>query len=70
VNILTEKDRLKRRRAASRGHFGRFLHQERPDWVRKFRFAFETFPDLPEVTRALREIDRIRKGGDPGCDAT
>ncbi|MGE5285132.1 MAG: hypothetical protein ACM3OG_09195 [Actinomycetota bacterium] len=25
---------------------------------------------LPEGIRSLREIDRIRKRGDPGCDAT
>jgi 4-alpha-glucanotransferase len=39
--------------------------KERPNWVRKCRFAFETFRDLPEVIRALREIDRIRRGGSP-----
>jgi len=41
-----------------------------PDRVRKRRFGFETFRDPPEVTRALREIDRIRKRGDPDCDPT
>jgi 4-alpha-glucanotransferase len=43
---------------------------ERPNWVRKCRHPFEVFRDLPGVTRALREIDRIRKGGDPHCDTT
>ena len=43
---------------------------ERPNWVRKSRHSLEEFRDLPEVIRALREIDRIRKGGDPRCDTT
>ena len=43
---------------------------ERPNWVRKGRHSLEEFLALPEVTGALREIDRIRKGGDPQCDTT
>ncbi len=43
---------------------------ERPNWVRKSRHSLEEFRGLPEVIRALREIDRIRKGGDPRCDTT
>jgi len=43
---------------------------ERPNWVRKSRHALEAFRDEPGVVRALREIDRIRKGGAPHCDTT
>jgi 4-alpha-glucanotransferase len=43
---------------------------ERPNWVRKSRLSLEEFSELPGVNRALREIDRIRKGGDPHCDMT
>lgn len=43
---------------------------ERPNWVRKSRRSLEEFRDLPGVVRTLREIDRIRKGGDPHCDTT
>ena len=43
---------------------------ERPNWVRKSRHSLEELLALPGVTRALREIDRIRKGGDPRCDTT
>jgi 4-alpha-glucanotransferase len=43
---------------------------ERPNWVRKSRLSLEEFRDLPGVIRALREIDRFRKGGDPHCDTT
>ncbi len=43
---------------------------ERPNWVRKSRLPLEEFRGLPGVIRALREIDRIRKGGDPRCDTT
>jgi 4-alpha-glucanotransferase len=43
---------------------------ERLNWVRKSRHPLEEFRDLPGVVRTLREIDRIRKGGDPPCDTT
>ncbi|MGB7631032.1 MAG: 4-alpha-glucanotransferase, partial [Candidatus Deferrimicrobium sp.] len=43
---------------------------ERPNWVRKSRHSLEELLALPGVIRALREIDRIRKGGDPRCDTT
>ena len=43
---------------------------ERPNWVRKSRHSLEEFRDDPGVVRALREVDRIRKGGDPHCDTT
>jgi 4-alpha-glucanotransferase len=43
---------------------------ERPNWVRKSRHSLEEFLALPGVIRTLREIDRIRKEGDPHCDTT
>lgn len=43
---------------------------ERPNWVRKCRHSLEELLALPGVIRTLREIDRIRKGGDPLCDTT
>ncbi len=43
---------------------------ERPNWVRKSRYSLEELLALPGVIRTLREIDRIRKGGDPHCDTT
>jgi len=43
---------------------------ERPNWVRKSRHSLEELLALPGVTRTLREVDRLRKGGDPFCDTT
>ncbi len=37
--------------------------RERPNWVRKSRYALEEFRVLPVVVRALEEIARIRRGG-------
>jgi len=35
--------------------------EERPNWRRKARYAFETFCQLPHVVETLREVDRQRK---------
>ena len=35
---------------------------ERPNWLRKARHGFEAFREMPDVIRALREVDRFRKG--------
>jgi len=43
---------------------------ERPNWVHKSRHSLEELVALPGVIRTLREIDRIRKEGDPHCDTT
>ena len=44
---------------------------ERPNWRRRCRaIPSRSSARLPGVDRALREIDRIRKGGDPHCDTT
>ncbi|HEU5360687.1 MAG TPA: 4-alpha-glucanotransferase, partial [Candidatus Deferrimicrobiaceae bacterium] len=36
--------------------------KERPNWLRKARYGFETIREMPRVIRALREVDRLRKG--------
>ena len=36
--------------------------KERPNWLRKARHGFEAFREMPDVIRALREVDRFRKG--------
>lgn len=36
--------------------------KERPNWLRKARHGFEAFREMPDVIRALREVDRLRKG--------
>jgi 4-alpha-glucanotransferase len=36
--------------------------KERPNWIRKARHGFEAFREMPDVIRALREVDRLRKG--------
>ncbi len=43
---------------------------ERPNWMRKSRYSLEEIQGLPSVARALREVDGIRKGGNPPCDTT
>jgi 4-alpha-glucanotransferase len=35
--------------------------KERPNWLRKARHGFEAFREMPDVIRALREVDRLRK---------
>jgi len=44
------------------------MWKERPNWLRKARHGFEAFREMPDVIRALREVDRFRKGekGRPG----
>lgn len=37
--------------------------EERPNWRRKARFAFEVFCRMPQVVETLREVDRQRKLG-------
>ena len=37
--------------------------EERPNWRRKARFAFEEIRDMPEVVELLGTIDRLRKRG-------
>ncbi|MEW6720908.1 MAG: 4-alpha-glucanotransferase [Thermodesulfobacteriota bacterium] len=42
--------------------------KERSNWVRKCRFSFEEFREMPEVVRVLEEIGRIRVTGPAfGC---
>jgi 4-alpha-glucanotransferase len=36
--------------------------KERPNWLRKARHGFEAFPEMPQVIRILREMDRLRRG--------
>ena len=35
--------------------------KERPNWLRKARHGFEAFPEMPQVIRILREMDRLRR---------
>jgi 4-alpha-glucanotransferase len=35
--------------------------EERPNWRRKARYAFDAFCRLPHVVDTLREVDRQRK---------
>lgn len=37
---------------------------ERPNWRRKARYAFELFSGMPEVTGILEEVDRLRAAGE------
>jgi 4-alpha-glucanotransferase len=36
--------------------------KERPNWLRKARHGFEAFPEMSQVIRILREMDRLRRG--------
>ncbi|HBO70745.1 MAG TPA: 4-alpha-glucanotransferase [Deltaproteobacteria bacterium] len=39
--------------------------KERPNWMRKARHSQEEFGEMPGVTGSLREVDRLRRGGNP-----
>jgi len=41
---------------------------EYPNWQRKARYGLEEFRQAPQVIRALREIDRLRREGMSGSE--